>query len=107
MIWNKYKSIAYGYLKNNFFFNEPSIFDRNIIELVGMWNVEKIKMYEKEKSTLTNPFLIFASRVIIKRKEISADCIAFDQFYLINAIIHYVAKWENGVLKAVDDFKFK
>ena len=25
----------------------------------------------------------------------------------VNAIVHYVAKWENGVLKAVDDFKFK
>ena len=25
----------------------------------------------------------------------------------INAIVHYVAKWENGILKAVDDFKFK
>jgi hypothetical protein len=25
----------------------------------------------------------------------------------INAVIHYVGKWENGVLKAVDDFKFK
>ena len=25
----------------------------------------------------------------------------------VNAIIHYVGKWENGVLKAVDDFKFK
>ncbi|WP_299441264.1 hypothetical protein [uncultured Aquimarina sp.] len=25
----------------------------------------------------------------------------------VNAIIHYVAKWDKGVLKAVDDFKFK
>lgn len=25
----------------------------------------------------------------------------------INAIVHYVGKWEKGVLKAVDDFKFK
>ena len=25
----------------------------------------------------------------------------------LNAIIHYVGKWEDGVLKAVDDFKFK
>ena len=25
----------------------------------------------------------------------------------VNAIIHFVGKWENGVLKAVDDFKFK
>jgi RHS repeat-associated protein len=25
----------------------------------------------------------------------------------INAIVHYVGKWENGVLQAVDDFKFK
>ncbi|QQV02990.1 hypothetical protein [Chryseobacterium sp. FDAARGOS 1104] len=25
----------------------------------------------------------------------------------VNAVIHYVAKWKNGVLKAVDDFKFK
>jgi len=25
----------------------------------------------------------------------------------INAIVHYVAKWEKGILKAVDDFKFK
>ncbi|SUJ25591.1 Uncharacterised protein [Sphingobacterium spiritivorum] len=23
------------------------------------------------------------------------------------AVVHYVAKWENGVIKAVDDFKFK
>jgi len=25
----------------------------------------------------------------------------------VNAVVHYVGKWENGVLKAVDDFKFK
>jgi hypothetical protein len=25
----------------------------------------------------------------------------------VNAVIHYVGQWENGVLKAVDDFKFK
>lgn len=25
----------------------------------------------------------------------------------INAVVHYVGKWENGILKAVDDFKFK
>ncbi len=25
----------------------------------------------------------------------------------VSAVVHYVAKWENGVLKAVDDFKFK
>ncbi|MBB5649197.1 RHS repeat domain-containing protein, partial [Pedobacter cryoconitis] len=25
----------------------------------------------------------------------------------VRAIVHYLAKWENGVLKAVDDFKFK
>lgn len=24
----------------------------------------------------------------------------------VNAVVHYVGKWENGVLKAVDDFKF-
>lgn len=23
------------------------------------------------------------------------------------AVIHYVGKWENGVLKYIDDFKFK
>lgn len=25
----------------------------------------------------------------------------------VKAVVHYVGKWENGVLKAVDDFKFK
>jgi hypothetical protein len=25
----------------------------------------------------------------------------------VQAVVHYVAKWEDGVLKAVDDFKFK
>lgn len=25
----------------------------------------------------------------------------------VNAVVHYVAKWEDGVIKAVDDFKFK
>lgn len=25
----------------------------------------------------------------------------------VKAIVHYVGKWENGVLIAVDDFKFK
>jgi hypothetical protein len=25
----------------------------------------------------------------------------------VKVTVHYVAKWENGVLKAVDDFKFK
>ena len=25
----------------------------------------------------------------------------------VKVIVHYVGKWENGVLKAVDDFKFK
>lgn len=25
----------------------------------------------------------------------------------VKATVHYVGKWENGVLKAVDDFKFK
>jgi hypothetical protein len=25
----------------------------------------------------------------------------------VKVIIHYVGKWENGVLKSVDDFKFK
>ncbi len=25
----------------------------------------------------------------------------------VKAVVHYVGKWDNGVLKAVDDFKFK
>ncbi len=25
----------------------------------------------------------------------------------VKVIVHYVGKWENGVLKAVDDFKLK
>lgn len=25
----------------------------------------------------------------------------------VNAVIHYVAKFENGVMEAIDDFKFK
>ena len=25
----------------------------------------------------------------------------------VKAVVHYVAKWEDGVIKAVDDFKFK
>lgn len=25
----------------------------------------------------------------------------------VNAVLHYVGKWENGVLKAVDDFNYE
>jgi len=79
LIWNKYKSIAYGYSNNNFFFNALPIFDKYLIDLVGVWDVEKIKI-NGEKSAVISPLTIFASRAIIKEKEIWVDCIAFDDF---------------------------
>lgn len=81
LIWNKYKSIAYEYSNDNLFFNALSIFDKHIIDLVGMWDVEKIKI-NGQKSTLISPLTIFASRAIIKQAEIQVDCIAFDDFFV-------------------------
>lgn len=81
LIWNKYKSVAYGYSNDNLFFNAHPIFDKHIIDLVGMWDVEKIKI-NGQKSTLISPLAMFASRAIIKQKEIRVDCIAFDDFFV-------------------------
>ncbi|WP_343565252.1 hypothetical protein [Sphingobacterium sp.] len=83
LIWNKYKSIAYGYSNGNLFFNAHPIFDKHIIALVGMWDVEKIET-NGEKSTIINPLSIFASRAMIKQKEIRVDCIAFDDFLSVS-----------------------
>lgn len=81
LIWNKIKSIAYRYSNDNLFFNARPIFDKYIIDLVGVWDVEKIKI-NGEKSTVISPLVIFASRAIIKQKEIRVDCIAFDDFFV-------------------------
>lgn len=82
MIWNKHKSLTYQYFKNKLNFNGPCLFDKKTVGLVKMWNIEKIKSYE-EGSKLISPSLYFASRAIIKQKEINVDCIAFNEFYLI------------------------
>ncbi|MNY68559.1 hypothetical protein D3C86_2063450 [compost metagenome] len=82
MIWNKHQSLAYQYFQNKFNFNGPSLFDKTTVGLVEMWNIEKIKSYGEE-SKLISPSLYFASRAIIKQKEINVDCIAFNEFYLI------------------------
>ncbi|WP_437922383.1 hypothetical protein [Sphingobacterium sp. LRF_L2] len=83
MIWNEQKSIAYEYLKNKFDFENPPAFNKETIGLVKKWDVATIRKYETEKSNLTSPFMIFASRAIIKNgKVISVDCIEFEEFYL-------------------------
>lgn len=83
MIWNERKSIAYEYLNNKFGFENPPAFDKETIGLVKKWDVATIRKYETEKSNLTSPFIIFASRAIIEKGEvIRVDCIEFEEFYL-------------------------
>lgn len=83
MIWNEQKAIAYEYLNNKFSFESPPVFDDETIRLVKQWDIATIRKYETEKSTLTNPSVIFASRAIIEKgKVIRVDCIEFEEFYL-------------------------
>ena len=83
LIWNERKSIAYEYLNNKFCFENPPVFYKETIELVNNWDIATIRKYETEKSNLINPFIIFASRAIIKKGEvIRVDCIEFEEFYL-------------------------
>lgn len=83
MVWNKHKSISYEYFKDKITFTDRSVFDDMIIDLVGRWNVEKLKIYG-EKSTLVNPFFIYASRAIVEKNKINVDCIAFNEFFFLN-----------------------
>lgn len=81
-IWNSIKAISYAYFKDGFTFNDISFFDAETLKLVYAWDVNSIRKYASENSTMTSPLTILASRAIFNRENIEIDCLKFDEFYI-------------------------
>lgn len=81
-IWNSRKAISYEYFKDGFTFSDISFFDAETLKLVHTWDVNSIRKYESENSTMISPLTIFASRAILNRGKIDVDCLKFDEFYI-------------------------
>lgn len=82
-IWNGTSKLEYSYNKNKFDFNIGKIFSNYTIELIENWDIETIRYEERNNSTMTNPNLIYGTRVIRNESEIDVDCICFDEFFLL------------------------
>jgi len=81
-IWNSRKAISYEYFKDGLTFSEMSFFDAKTLKLVQTWDINSIRKYESENSTMISPLTIFASRAILNRGKVDVQCLKFDEFYI-------------------------
>jgi len=87
IIWNRVDTAAfyaYGVLEKTSNEGKERAFSECEMQLVGQWNIERIR-YEEEKSTLISGETIrYATRVIIKKRKNKIDCIRYRQFGYFN-----------------------
>jgi hypothetical protein len=81
-IWNTHSNkVEYIYNQGKFDFNPDKIFTNYMCFLISKWNINSIREEEKKNSTMTNPLLIFGSRIIKKGSDYNIDCIMFNEFF--------------------------
>lgn len=83
-IWNAKTSVSYSYKQGEFSFDENEVFTAFTCELIENWDVKTIRKEEKENSTMTSPFFIYGTRVVVEEKDIKVDCIGFNEFFSLD-----------------------
>lgn len=82
-IWSTKAKINYTYNQGTFTFGESGVFTDFTFKLIERWDIKTLRKEEEENSTMTSPFFIYGTRVIVENKEIKVDCIGFNEFFLL------------------------
>lgn len=80
-IWNNHNFIQYIYLNDTFNLKPNKIFTSYMIELVKNWNIENIRLEEKQNSNMLPNNPLTATRIIISHNKLLIDCIKFKDFF--------------------------